>query len=98
MKGNERNSQNYTPSQVWDLLRYSTDQAHGDLKIASFVQLPRSWTRPLESTAKEANAAVLRIEDVDPVQVLSQDDKVREFHELLGMVRRLVGKQHVRSF
>lgn len=50
----------------------------GDLKIASFVQLPRSWIRPLESTAKEANAAVLRIEDVDPVQVLSQDDKVRD--------------------
>lgn len=50
----------------------------GDLKTTSFVQLPRSWTRPLESTAKEANAAVLRIEDVDPVQVLSQDDKVRD--------------------
>ena len=57
----------------------------GDLKITSFVQLPRSWTRPLESAAKEANAAVSQIEDLDPVQVLSQDDKVREFHELLGM-------------
>jgi len=39
----------------------------------------------LESAAKEANAAVSQIEDLDPVQVLSQDDKVREFHELLGM-------------
>jgi len=55
----------------------STDQARGDLKIAPFVQLSRSWTRPLENTAKEANAAVLQIEDVDPAQVLSQDDKVR---------------------